>query len=105
MRSVLASVSLGVGGSMAKLAEACLQAGKTNEGLRTVDEALQFVLEHKEGTWEPELHRLKANFSSSAPKPEPVSAAPMSSKPRAAFPLPFSEHEKTTPNRSNFALR
>jgi tetratricopeptide (TPR) repeat protein len=62
MRSVLASVSLGVGGSMAKLAEACLQAGKTNEGLTTIDEALQFVLEHKEGTWEPELHRLKGEL-------------------------------------------
>jgi tetratricopeptide (TPR) repeat protein len=36
--------------------------GKTNEGLSAVDEALEFVREHEEGAWEPELHRLKGEL-------------------------------------------
>lgn len=62
IRSVVNSVSLGLGGSMAKLAEACLKVGKNAEGLRAADEALAFVIEHKEGAWEPELHRLKGEL-------------------------------------------
>lgn len=62
IRSALVASSLGLGGSLAKLADACLYAGKTAEGLRAVDAALTFVREHKEGTWEPELHRLKGEL-------------------------------------------
>jgi DNA-binding winged helix-turn-helix (wHTH) protein/tetratricopeptide (TPR) repeat protein len=62
IHSALGSSSLGLGGSVSKLADACLFAGKTAEGLRAVDEALTFVGEHKEGTWEPELHRLKGEL-------------------------------------------
>jgi len=62
IRSALGSSSLGLGGSVSKLADACLCAGKTTEGLRAVDEALTFVHEHKEGAWEPELHRLKGEL-------------------------------------------
>jgi hypothetical protein len=62
IRSVVASVSLGLGGSMAKLAEACLRMGKTTDGLHAADQALHFITEHKEGTWEPELYRLKGEL-------------------------------------------
>jgi len=62
IRSALGSSSLGLGGSVSKLADACLCTGKTKEGLRAVDEALTFVEQHKERTWEPELHRLKGEL-------------------------------------------
>jgi DNA-binding winged helix-turn-helix (wHTH) protein/tetratricopeptide (TPR) repeat protein len=62
IRSALAAAPLALGGSMAKLAEACLRVGKTQEGLRAVDEAMKFVREHEEGAWEPELHRLKGEL-------------------------------------------
>ncbi len=62
IRSTLRSSSLGLGGSLSKLADACLFAGRTAEGLRAADEALTFVRDHKEGAWEPELHRLKGEL-------------------------------------------
>jgi tetratricopeptide (TPR) repeat protein len=62
IRRALASAPLGLGGSIAKLADACLHVGRTNEGLRSVDEALDFVQAHKEASWEPELHRLKGEL-------------------------------------------
>jgi DNA-binding winged helix-turn-helix (wHTH) protein/tetratricopeptide (TPR) repeat protein len=62
IRSVLGTSSLGLGGSASKLVDACLRAGRTAEGLRAVDHGLTFVREHKEGTWEPELHRLKGEL-------------------------------------------
>jgi len=62
IQSVLSSVSMGQGGSLAKLAEAYLRVGKIREGLQAVDQALKFVLEHKEATWEPELYRLKGEL-------------------------------------------
>jgi tetratricopeptide (TPR) repeat protein len=62
IRSALGASSLGLGGSVSKLADACLCAGKITEGLRAVNEALTFVREHREGTWEPELHRLKGEL-------------------------------------------
>jgi DNA-binding winged helix-turn-helix (wHTH) protein/predicted negative regulator of RcsB-dependent stress response len=62
IQSVLKSVSMGVGGSLAKLAEVYLQVGRIREGLQAVEQALEFVLEHKEAAWEPELHRLKGEL-------------------------------------------
>jgi DNA-binding winged helix-turn-helix (wHTH) protein/tetratricopeptide (TPR) repeat protein len=62
IQSVLSSVSMGVGGSLAKLAEVYLKVGKIREGLDAIDQALKFVLEHKEGAWEPELYRLKGEL-------------------------------------------
>jgi DNA-binding winged helix-turn-helix (wHTH) protein/tetratricopeptide (TPR) repeat protein len=62
IRSVLSAVSMGQGGSLAKLAEVYLQVGKIREGLQAVDQALEFVLEHKEAAWEPELYRLKGEL-------------------------------------------
>jgi DNA-binding winged helix-turn-helix (wHTH) protein/tetratricopeptide (TPR) repeat protein len=62
IQSVLNSVSMGVGGSLTKLAEAYLHVGKIREGLDAVDQALKFVLEHKEAAWEPELYRLKGEL-------------------------------------------
>jgi DNA-binding winged helix-turn-helix (wHTH) protein/tetratricopeptide (TPR) repeat protein len=62
IQTVLSSVSMGVGGSLAKLAEVYLKVGKIREGLDAVDQALKFVLEHKEAAWEPELYRLKGEL-------------------------------------------
>jgi adenylate cyclase len=62
IRSTVNSVSLGISGSMAKLADVCLTLGKTAEGLRAAEQALEFVTEHKEGAWEPELYRLKGEL-------------------------------------------
>lgn len=62
IRSALALEQLGLGGSVTKLAEACLHVGAINDGLRAVDEALEYVQAHHEGPWEPELHRLKGEL-------------------------------------------
>ncbi|MBV8137652.1 MAG: AAA family ATPase [Deltaproteobacteria bacterium] len=62
IKSVLSTVSMGQGGSLAKLAEVYLHVGKIREGLQAVDQALNFVLEHKEAAWEPELYRLKGEL-------------------------------------------
>jgi adenylate cyclase len=50
------------GGSIATLVDACVHARKTRQGLRAVAEALEFVCDHNEGAWEPELHRLKGEL-------------------------------------------
>ncbi|MBV8139320.1 MAG: AAA family ATPase, partial [Deltaproteobacteria bacterium] len=49
-------------GAATILADVCLQLGKTTEGLRAVDDALEFVREHHEGSFEPELYRLKGEL-------------------------------------------
>ena len=62
IRSALASGTFGLSGSMTKMADVCLHLGRTHEGLRAVTRALAYVEEHKETTWEPELHRLKGEL-------------------------------------------
>src|SRR5215472_24002 len=56
------SAVLGAGQSWAKLAEVFLQAGKINEGVRALEQAVEFARVHSERFWEPELHRLRGEF-------------------------------------------
>ncbi|HUA32939.1 MAG TPA: AAA family ATPase [Candidatus Binataceae bacterium] len=54
--------SVGAGGSIAKLADACLCAKKTSRGLSAVNQGLEHVQKYHEGMWAPELHRLKGEL-------------------------------------------
>ena len=49
-------------GAATILADVCLLLGKTNEGLRAVDDALELAREHQEEPWQPELYRLKGEL-------------------------------------------
>ncbi len=62
IENALAHQFLDAGGSIATFVDACVHARKTRQGLRAVGEALEFVRDHKEGAWEPELHRLKGEL-------------------------------------------
>ena len=57
------SAALGAGQSWVKLAELFLKAGKINEGVRALEQAVEFTRVHSERFWEPELHRLRGEFS------------------------------------------
>src|SRR5215469_5761278 len=56
------SAALGAGQSWVKLAELFLKAGKINEGVRALEQAVEFTRVHSERFWEPELHRLRGEF-------------------------------------------
>ena len=56
----------GAGGSLAKLAEACLHAKKTSRGLSAVNQGIEHAQKYHEGAWEPELHRLKGGHEGDA---------------------------------------
>jgi len=56
------SAGIGASGSFAKLADACLHAKRTAEGIHAVQQGLEFARVHSEGAWEPELHRLKGEL-------------------------------------------
>jgi len=56
------SAALGAGQSWAKLAEVFFQARKINEGMRALEQAVEFTRVHSERYWEPELHRLRGQF-------------------------------------------
>jgi DNA-binding winged helix-turn-helix (wHTH) protein len=64
IRAALAPGSAGIGasGSFAKLADACLHARQSVEGIRAVQQGLEFARVHSERAWEPELHRLKGEL-------------------------------------------
>jgi len=63
IRAALAPfATVGESGSIAKLADVCLNARRTPEGLKSVDAALRLVHDHGERTWEPELYRLKGEL-------------------------------------------
>jgi DNA-binding winged helix-turn-helix (wHTH) protein/tetratricopeptide (TPR) repeat protein len=63
IRAALAPfATVGESGSIAKLADVCLNARKTLEGLKSIDEGLRLVHDHAERTWEPELYRLKGEL-------------------------------------------
>jgi predicted ATPase len=49
-------------GSLAKLADVCLRAKKTEHGIRAVEEALGLVRDHCERTFEAEIYRLKGEL-------------------------------------------
>jgi DNA-binding winged helix-turn-helix (wHTH) protein/tetratricopeptide (TPR) repeat protein len=54
--------TVGASGSIAKLADVCLHAKKTQQGMQAVDRALRLVRDHSERTWEAELYRLKGEL-------------------------------------------
>jgi DNA-binding winged helix-turn-helix (wHTH) protein/tetratricopeptide (TPR) repeat protein len=54
--------TVGASGSIAKLADVCLHAKKTQQGMQAVDEALRLVRDHSERTWEAELYRLRGEL-------------------------------------------
>src|SRR5262249_49187617 len=49
-------------GSLAKLADVCLRAKKTERGMRAVDEALGLARDHCERAFEAEIYRLKGEL-------------------------------------------
>jgi adenylate cyclase len=58
------------------LADACHRAGRSDEGLRAIDEAMTYSRTNNERWWDAELHRLRAEllFSSGADAAEAEAA-------------------------------
>ena len=59
---------------LALLAEGYGKAGRVEEGLAAISDALAFVEEKREGWWEAELHRLKGELLLLSPAPDIVQA-------------------------------
>ena len=63
IQSALASAAtVGATGSITKLADVCLHAKRTEQGLKAINEALRLVSDHGESTWDAELYRLNGEL-------------------------------------------